>query len=153
MGPLGLGLRCGTDGLGKYKTHGIDQSIRAQRSRARSAFNWRVNYYRSKAWLYFQTDVVKFRFLWKNILTLELPDRHANPIIIFDGPKTDGLERGLFSFTRYFISNINTFLHSCWNFFLWVFLDCFSFRRIVRHFVSQRLTFPIVRDMIYFSNR
>ena len=39
---VGFGPMCGIDGLGQDKSHGIGQSIRAQRSRAQSAFNWRV---------------------------------------------------------------------------------------------------------------
>ena len=42
MAGLGAGPRCGTDALGQYKTHGIGQSIRAQRGRARSALSLRV---------------------------------------------------------------------------------------------------------------
>ena len=36
MGPVGPGPRCGTEGLGQHKTHGITQHIRAKRGQART---------------------------------------------------------------------------------------------------------------------
>ena len=42
QGYLGAGPRVGTDGVGEYKTLGMQEPIRAQRGRARSALFYRV---------------------------------------------------------------------------------------------------------------